>query len=389
MDAKSHRRRILVIVQVQQAYGRDIIEGVIRYSRQSRRWALYFHTLLPEDQLPDMSGRFDGIIAESRTEVRRRWLQTLEIPRVVISGQHAVPGAGWLVADNYQVGRMAFDHLRDKGFKHFGWCGYERFDYSRQRERGFRDALIENGLDESCLSVFNLAADHADFFAEVPDLLPWLEKLPKPAGVFAVTLDHALHVAQSCREAGIYVPEHIAIIGVNNDPLVAEMSEPPLTSIDHGAREIGYRSAELLEGLMNGKAVPERPIVIPPVGITQRQSTTIFAVNHPEVARALRLIHKHGTEPINITTLLDELPIGRRALESAFVKHLNRTPHEELTRVRMDHARLLLRETDLSLADIAVRCGYRYGSQFSAVFKKHQGMPPRLYRKRHAKTSGA
>ena len=376
--------RILVLVQSQQAYGRDIIEGIIRWARHTRRWELLFDTRIdPAAHTRHTDRQIDGIIAESRSPERRKWLEGLRVAKVVISGEHPVPGSVWVQADNRRVGTMAFDHLYELGLRRFAYCGYEDAEFSTERLAGFKQAMQKHRLEAQKLEVHLSPRQPGDFEPESPELIPWVQGLAKPVGVFAVTLDRARNLALACREGGVLVPEQVAIIGVNNDPLVAEMADPPVTGIDHGTVEIGYRGAEALDQLLRGEPTPSS-IKIEPVEIQARQSTDILAINHPDVAQAVRLIRERALDGLTVKDILKQIPVSRRMLEQAFRQTLGRTIHQEITRVRMQHVEQLLRETSLDLPQIAVRSGYRYGSQLSAAFRKHMGMSPRAYRAEHA-----
>ena len=136
----------------------------------------------------------------------------------------------------------------------------------------------------------------------------------------------------------------------------------------------------LLHAMMQGAAPPDEPILLSPQGVTVRQSSDIFALDAPQLRRALHLIHTHATERIRIEDVVEELRVDRRGLERRFRQQLGRTPLQELHRVQVERAKDLLARTLDPIAEIALRSGFRDNNHFSLVFKRSTGVSPRQYR---------
>ncbi len=377
-------RRVLVAAPVEQAYGRAAIEAIIGYARRHTDWELLFAPKPSQPEGVDRFGRgIDGVIADGNVPRVLERLRFNAAPMVLMSGQRRPGGAGWVMIDNEAVGRLAASYLAGLGFRRFGFCGMPDRWASGVRGAAFGAAVA--GMDPpGALHEFETTPgqDH-DWDAEAPELIEWVRNLPKPIAVFATHDDRGRLVALACQEAGVAVPEQVAILGVNNDELTCEMAHPPLSSIDHNARRMGREAAAMLHRMLDGQAAPEQPVVIKPVGVVNRRSTDILSIEDPMLARAVRMIRERATEGLTVSDLLSALPIGRRTLELAFRKTLGRTPHKEILRVRLDHARYLLRSSSLDLPTITSRCGFKYASQFSALFRKHAGESPSAYRARH------
>jgi LacI family transcriptional regulator len=81
-----------------------------------------------------------------------------------------------------------------------------------------------------------------------------------------------------------------------------------------------------------------------------------------------------------VADVLEAVPISRRVLEKGFRTYLGRTPHQEILRVQLSHVAALLRDTDLSLEKIAVKCGFRHVEYMTVVFKRELGQTPSQYR---------
>jgi LacI family transcriptional regulator len=191
----------------------------------------------------------------------------------------------------------------------------------------------------------------------------------------------AVHLANACQQVGAMVPQQVAILGVDDDRRACRMTTPPLSSIDHGAREAGFRAAELLAGLMEGQPPPEHPIYVQPRCVVTRQSTNTLAIDHPDVARATRFIHENFHEGITPRDVVASVPVARRSLETAFRRHLGRTILQEIQRVRIDRVKYLLSQTDLAMPEICELTGSSSPSRLSQAFKNAVGLPPSHYRR--------
>jgi LacI family transcriptional regulator len=190
-------------------------------------------------------------------------------------------------------------------------------------------------------------------------------------------------ILDACRMSGVAVPDEVAVIGVDNDELLCELSHPPLSSVVPNAHRTGYDAAALLNAMMDGRKVGGETHLIPPVGIATRQSTDVLAINDAVIARTVRYIREHACRGINVQDVLKAVPQSRRRLENRFRRLLGRTPHDEIIRVQLNRVKMLLTETDLSLAQIAEKAGFEHVEYLSVVFKKEIGLPPSQYRAQH------
>jgi LacI family transcriptional regulator len=154
----------------------------------------------------------------------------------------------------------------------------------------------------------------------------------------------------------------------------------PISSVDTNLETLGYRGAELLDRLMNGKSAPREPIRVPAAGLVARKSSDLLAVDHKGVARSLRFIWEHNHEPISVKDLVGVAAMSRRGLHKAFLEHLGRTPGEELHRVRIERAKKLLTESDHKIEVLAGMCGYQSANSFCVAFKQTTGVSPKQFR---------
>jgi LacI family transcriptional regulator len=191
----------------------------------------------------------------------------------------------------------------------------------------------------------------------------------------------AVRVMRACDDAGLKVPEEVAILGCHNDPFVCDFTPVPLSSIDDNMERIGYEGAKLLDQIMDGKPSPREPILIPPKGVVVRMSTNILSVADPNVARAIRFIFEHCQEnSIGPTDVAAAAGLSRSALDRAFDRHLGCSPAHLLLSVRIEHAKKLLIETDLKAHEIAATTGFSSIVHFSQAFQRITGRRPSHFR---------
>jgi LacI family transcriptional regulator len=219
------------------------------------------------------------------------------------------------------------------------------------------------------------------------DLADWLRRLPKPVGVLACNDVRGQQVLNACRKAGLAVPDEVAVLGVDNSELVCNLSDPPLSSIDLNCERIGFEAAALLDRLLAGRRAKARTLLVEPRGIVTRQSTDVLAIDDAETAEAVRLIRTRACGGLTVRQLLASCSLSSSSLERRFTQLLGRTPKAEILRVKVQRVQELLAHTDLSLAAIAARTGFKYPEYMSYVFKQRVGMTAGQYRSRVGQSS--
>jgi LacI family transcriptional regulator, galactose operon repressor len=173
------------------------------------------------------------------------------------------------------------------------------------------------------------------------------------------------------------------VIGVDNDELMCDLCDPPLTSIILDTDGTGYKAAELLDQMMSRRDVPGKAHLFKPLGIVPRTSTDSLAMADPEVVRAVQFIRRHACDGIAVADLLENVPLSRRVLEHRFAEQVGKSPHQQIVQTRLERVKDMLINTDLPLTTIASRCGFKHQEYMSVVFKKHVGLPPSEYRDTH------
>ncbi len=288
-----------------------------------------------------------------------------------------------VLEDHAHAAQLAAEHFLARGFRHFLYYSPDDNWSYEERGIGFTTAIKRAGHDCGWLrwhKADEFRTDRGQWKAKGAWLMKQIAAAPKPVGVFAANDDAALDVLEACERAELNVPEQVAIVGAENSLLAPNAMKTPISSVDTNLEALGYRGARLLDELMSGKAAPEVPVRIPAAGLVVRKSSDLFAVKHPGVARSLRFIANNCHQPISVKDLLTPAAMSRRGLHKAFLEHLGRTPGQELQRVRIDHAKRLLAESDNKIEVLAGMCGYRSANSFCVAFKQATGFSPKQYR---------
>jgi len=308
-------------------------------------------------------------------------IRKLGFPTVIGDIDEVFPGAVSIDVDDRGVGQTAARFFVEAGYRHYG-CVYLKLPYARQRYAGFQEELAKHQY--ACRPFLHVPGDNL-FYMESSydpsdDLKAWLIALPKPVAVFAVHDPAGRLVCEAAMEAGLLVPEEVAVIGANDDHLVCGLSFPPLSSVaipwDRVGAEVGTWARVLAQG---GKA-PRTPIIVQSGPVIVRQSTTVLAVDDAQLRRSVQWLRDHFREGVTIEQMCETLRVSRRLIERKFVLHLRTSPWKFLCRLRVEAAKTLLTQEDLSMAQVAERCGFANAERFSVVFRRGTGLSPSRFR---------
>jgi LacI family transcriptional regulator len=368
------RRSVALLIETSNAYARGLLTGVMDYVRRHEPWSIYLPELARGDVPPRWKG--DGIIARLETNAIARIVARTGLPVVDVSAGRHLKSAPWLETDDEAIARLAVDHLLSRGFRHVAYCGEARFNWSRWRSEHVQKLVRAAG---ATVDVYE-SSGTAPWAKEHHALLAWVRKLPKPVGVVACYDIKAQQLLDVCRENDVAVPEEVAVIGVDNDPLLCGLTTPPLSSVIPNTRRTGYEAAALLDRMMQGEKIPPKGHFIPPIGVETRQSTDVLALADREIAAAVRFIREHACDGATIGDVLRVVPLSRRVMESRYRKATGRTPHQDIVRFRIDRVKQLLAETDHSLERIATLSGFDHPEYMSVAFKRETGTTPGKFR---------
>ncbi|OAI39489.1 XylR family transcriptional regulator [Planctomycetaceae bacterium SCGC AG-212-D15] len=374
------------MVETSLVYGRNLLRGIIRYLRSHEPWSVFFelreHGATPPTWLKEWRG--DGIISRPTSPDLARLFRKKRIPVVDLNDVYEGLGLPYIGSDDHAIGRVAAEHLLERGFRRFAFCGFTEHAWSRRRGAGFTAAIADAGeLSPAYESPWGGPAAHP-WEKEQKVIGDWLAHLPRPVGVLACNDMRGQHVLDACQRVGLAVPEEVAVIGVDDDVLLCELCDPPLSSVVPNPERIGYEAAALLDRLMAGEKsadLDNAERFIEPLGVTPRQSTDVLAIDDPHVAAAVRFIREHACSGATVGDVLTHVPLSRTILERRFRKYLGRSPQAEIRSVQLKRVKQLLAETDLRLERIAELAGYEHPEYLSVVFKRETGETPGEYRR--------
>ncbi len=370
--AMAESKTILIITQADDGFSREIIRGVARYARSQSDWKLLLRPQMPPAS--DCRG-MDGILSILSEPGHVQQAREAGIPLVSVSGLLSNVRAWQVLGDDRAVARMAAGHFLSRGFEQFAFVGETRIDPCRTRYEEFARA-VQHPCRLCDLSHLDFPGNQAvDFIAQ------WLVGQPLPLAVMAFNDPVGRWVTEACSLRGLHVPSDVALLGVDNDEVVCELSSPTLSSIYPNTRLRGRLAAELLAKLMEGQPVGQKPLLVPPGRIFHRQSSDTLAFGDQDVRIALRFIRCRATDPIDVEDVMEQVSCSRRTLETRFSRLLGRSLHEQIWNQRISRASQWLLESDMTITQIALRCGSASPSAFTQSFRRYVGMPPSQYRR--------
>lgn len=382
------RPHVLVLVETSIAYGRGVVRGITRWLKTHGRWSIYLEQHALGAAAPPWLSRWrgEGVLCRITDPGVARTLRSIGAAVVDLNDLHDDLGFPHVWSDHRGIGSLAAGHLLDRGFRTLAFCGFSDQRWSRLRREGFCRRAADAGL--------SVAVHESDWFGpgapewEVSQerLRGWLAGFEPPVAVMACNDLRGQHVIDAARRAGRAVPEEVAVIGVDDDELLCELCDPPLSSVRPDPEEVGYRAAAVLESLMagaaDGEAAATAQVLVPPLGVTVRQSTDILAVADPEIATALRLIRERACAGITVAGIVQAVGTSRTRLERRFRAVLGSTLQAEIRAAQLKRVRQLLAETDLPLERIAAVAGFSDASYLSHAFKRSAGETPSGFRRR-------
>jgi LacI family transcriptional regulator len=375
-------KRIILLLETSRAFGRQLIIGIARYSRLNGPWSFYKEPIDLKSSIPHLTTwKPDGIIM--RDSLITEELLKLKVPTILAIHSSLYPkDLPVIKTDSFSIAKMASDHLIEKGLKNFAFCGFNDYDWSKERGSYFSRFNSEAGYKTHTYMQPKRIKKN-DWENEQRHVSTWMKSLPKPIGIFACNDDRGQHILEVCKMIHLKVPEDVAVIGVDNDPMVCGISDPPLTSIALNVESAGYEAAKLMDIMITNKKISGKQIMVSPTHIVERQSSDILAVNDPEVAQAIYYIKKNAKNKILVKDVVKTTHLSRRTLERRFKQTIRRSIYSEIKRVRIELISKMLIETDLPISHIASFFNFTDVEHISRYFKIEKGVGLREFRKLH------
>ncbi|MFA0439942.1 XylR family transcriptional regulator [Vibrio sp. 10N.286.49.C2] len=388
--------RITLLFNANKVYDREVIEGIGEYLQASQcDWDIFleegFTTHL--DNFHNWQG--DGVIADFDDPKIVELLKDSDIPVVGVGGSYEsdddYPNIPYVATDNQALVEVAFHHLKEKGLENFAFYGKPLDDNTRwalEREKAFSSITRREGYP--CSIYRGNETNPSTWQYDMNRLADWLQRLPTPTGIIAVTDSRARHLLQVCQHLNIMVPDKVAVIGIDNEEIARYLTRVSLSSVGQGTKQMGYRAAKMLHRLLEAKTkeqdsqptavLKHARVMVPPTQVFERQSTDFQALKDPYVIQAMHFIRHNACKGIKVDQVLSYVGISRSNMEVRFKEERGHSIHQEIHNSKLKRASNLLATTSLPIVEIAELCGYPSLQYMYTVFKKNLAQTPKEYR---------
>jgi LacI family transcriptional regulator, galactose operon repressor len=328
-------QRVLIVLGTEGAWSRGILRGFIAAARE-RDWALcHCH---PADDLESLLREQPPVAAVFGPELRGDAVARLAPATLVsVTVDRSADGIASVCLDEENIAKLALEHLLAAGLRHVTTFRYDESSFAVARERAFieraRAARVQiaggwGGEDFS----------PAQRRESATGMTAWLRALPKACGIFTCTDGWARPVARYAREAGLRVPEDLALIGADNDELECELLSPPLSSVVIPWEDVGRSAAKLVRAALANEPIAGRRAVVSPIAVAARRSSDVLSIRDSFVASAVVWIRDHAHGQLTVAMVARAVGLSRQALDRRFRQALGRTIQEEVQLASADAA---------------------------------------------------
>lgn len=386
-DSTQARRQVALVYPLAVPHVTTFVRGIMHYAAQHGGWSL---TTSPPSligageealALADFQGwPGHGVMGVILNQADISAARRLGIPVLNMASTLEETGFPRVRPDHYAMGRMAAEHLLQRGLRRLAYFGLQGFWFSKERCRGFVERAEQEGATCDVLEVPRTSESGGNWQKRTGPLSRWLKQLQPPVGLLAVQDYRARVVIEECERLGLRIPHDVAVIGMEDDPTICEFCQPTLSSVSRNSWQIGMVAAEMLDRLMDGQSIPI-DTAVEPEGVVARQSTDTIAVEDSHLMAALHFIHDHLSESFGIERVVQATSISRRQLETRFRRILGCSPNEYLSRRRVERVKQLIDAPGKAkFHKLAMTCGFSNVEQMREVFKRVTGMTPLEYR---------
>ncbi len=377
-------------METTRSYTRDLLAGVRQYLEVNRPWSTFLELRAFESSLPPWLENWDGdgILTRTHSPEMAKAIAAVGVPTVELRSTNYCEGFPFVGMDNALIGEMVAEHFLNRGYTRFAAYTLDTETFFRERVRNFVNRVEADGMHCDLLPSHGESSP-ADWEEHQAELIRWLASLAKPVGIFATNDQLAVRLLDACKRAGISVPEEVAVVGCENEETLCDFASPTLTSVRFDGEKVGYRAAELLDEMMQGKTEATTQILVPPQGIEVRASSDELVIEDPIVLRAVHLIRERAFSGITVGQICDELAVSRSTLERRMKASLRRAAKEELLRVRFREVNRLLRNTNLTIETIAEMTGFSHPHYLQSSYRDRFGLTPGSYRRRNRSPNGS
>lgn len=379
-DRRRNPRNILILLANTGASCRDFLAGFSRFARGRPDWRVRLRhgSDLDDTSIERLTGPsgYDGIVTNEDVFLKHPELADNPRTAVVVFGTYremAAPAPVIFVQnDNAIIGRFGARHFMQLGrFRTFGFVPTERqHAWSDIRAEAFGAELSAHA--HGC-SVFSWSGGVS--------LGDWLAELPKPVAVMAACDRVAIEVAAACSSSGLSVPDHVAVLGVDNDTLLCEFDSPTLSSILPKHDTTGWLAAKALNRLFRGwRPESAQRILCTETSVIERESTAPLSPATHLIQSALEFIRRNARKNISAQDVIQHLNVSPSLANLRFREFQKETIGEAIRRERLEEVCRSLATTRMSVRKVAQLCGFSNAAYLGALFRRQFGMSPGQWR---------
>lgn len=381
--------KIILLIDLSEEYGRSLVKGISSYTKEHKPWVFCrmphsFKNTYGVKGVCKWAKEWgaDGIIGAFKTEEEAEIIKRAGIPLIVQDYKERFSNVPNITGAYFETGSMAAEYFLKKGFTNFAFYGSKSIVWSRERAEGFEATVKKHGYAVNYFEQRKTRSRELWYYKPSP-LSEWLNELPKPIALMACDDNLGQQIAEACKLSGIRIPEELAVLGVDNDEMVCNISNPHLSSIALDVEKGGYEAAALMNKFIKNKDSKWKDILVQPTQIITRQSTDIYAADDEYILLALKYIHQNIHQNIRVTDVLKCVPLSRKALENRFLKILGYPIYKYIYHLRIEKFSRQLLETDKKIFEIANESGFDNSKNLSRLFKEVKGCTPTNFRKLH------
>lgn len=380
--------KIILLLDFAEEYSKSLLKGISKFSMEHGPWTycrmpLYYRETIGMGGILDWAKDWgaDGIVGQLYNDKDVDKIINSGIPVIAMDFKERFEEIPNITGEYREAGVMGAEYFLKKGYRNFAFYGFNDIVWSRERAEGFEERLEREGHQVHYFEHRKSRSSDLWYYKST-SLSQWLKSLPKPIALMACDDNQGLHITEACRQNNIRIPEEVAVLGVDNDQMLCELSDPPLSSIGLDIEKGGYDAARLLDEMIRGLKEPY-DLIVKPTQVITRQSTDIYATNDVHIASTLRFIHKNIEKNLQVDEVVKQVPLSRRSLEKRFLQITGIPVYKYIFNLRIEKFTQKLLETDQTIFEIALDLGLNDSKNIARQFKQVKGCNPVEYRKKY------
>jgi LacI family transcriptional regulator len=381
--------KIILLIDFSEEYSKVLLRGITKYSKEHGPWVFcrmptFYRESYGIDGILKWAKEWGahGIIGQIYNDPDIRKITEAGIHVIAEDFKERFSDIPNITGAYNETGKLGAEYFLKKGFKNFAFYGFKNIVWSRERADGFEERIRKSGYKVHYFE-HKKSRSRELWYYKPSTLSQWLKSLPKPIALMACDDNQGQHITEACKQIGIRIPEEVAVLGVDNDETICNLSDPPLSSIALDSEKGGYETARLMDLLLSNKNQEQYDIIVKPINIITRQSTDIYATNDSYISSTLKFIHQNIDKNLKVEDVLKMVPLSRRALEKRFQQITGFPVYKYIFNLRIEKFAQKLLETNNSILDIALETGFSDGKNVSRQFKQIKGCTPIEFRKKY------